>query len=150
MGGLTMPKPLWDEETGAEIAEVLSDMTEPVRLLLFVEDDECAPCQTQRSLLEGVAALSDKLSLEIVSPEERRETVDAYGIDRFPATLPLGEKDYGIRFFGVTGGREFASFLQAIMMISTGRSGLPTELEPLVREIQRPVHIQIFVTLTCP
>jgi thioredoxin-disulfide reductase len=145
-----MPEPLWNEETGAEIAEVLSDMVEPVRLLLFVDDGDCAPCDTQRSLLEGMTALSEKLTLEIVSLEERGEIVDAYDIDKFPATLPLGEKDYGIRFFGVTGGQEFASFLQAIMMISTGRSGLLAELEPLVREIQKLVHIQVFVTLTCP
>jgi alkyl hydroperoxide reductase subunit AhpF len=124
-----MPKSLQDEETEAEIAEVLSDMTEPVRLLLFVADGQCTPCQTQRSLLEGMAALSDKLTLEIVSSEEHRETVNDYGIDRFPATVPLGEKDFGIRFFGVTGGQEFASFLQAIMMISMGGSGPLTELD---------------------
>ena len=145
-----MTELLWDEQTGAEIAEILSEMAEPVKLLLFVEEDDCVPCQTQRNLLEGVAALSDKLMLEILSPRENGQAVEEYGIDRFPATLPLGEEDYGIRFFGVTGGQEFASVLEAILMMSTGHSGLPAELEPLVKQIQKPVHLQVFVTLTCP
>ena len=145
-----MAELLWDAEMGAEISEILSDMAEPVRLLLFVEEGDCAPCQTQQNLLEGLVALSDKLTLEILNPQENREAAEEYGIDRFPATLPLGEKDYGIRFFGVTGGQEFASVLEAILMISRGHSGLPAELEALVRQIQKPVHLQVFVTLTCP
>jgi len=140
----------WDEQTGVEIAEILSEMAGPVKLLLFVERDNCVPCQTQHDLLKGVAALSDKLTLKRLNPRENRQAVEEYGIDRFPATLPLGEKDYGIRFFGVTGGQEFASFLEAILMISRGRSGLPAELEPLVEQIAKPVHLQVFVTLSCP
>jgi len=44
-----------------------------------------------------------------------------HGIDKVPATVPLaGEKDFGIRVFGLTGGYEFASLLEAIEMSSTG------------------------------
>jgi alkyl hydroperoxide reductase subunit F len=141
---------LWDEKTGAEIAKALSEMTDPVQLLLFVEDKPCTACHTQQNLLENVAALSDRLEMKLVrSPEHRRE-VEAYAVDRFPATVVLGQRDYGIRFYGVTAGQEFASFLEAIRMVSKGRSGLDPALEAKVRTIQLPVHLQVFVTLTCP
>jgi glutaredoxin-like protein len=144
-----VPEPLLDENTKAELTEVLSHMAEPVRLLMFVEEP-CAACQTQQNLLETVAALSDRLALEVLNPQEHREAAEEYAVDRYPATVLLGQKDYGIRFFGATAGQEFASFLQTIMMISTGHSGLAPELESLVRSIQLSVHVQVFVTLTCP
>lgn len=146
----TVPESLWDDETGAEIAEVLSHMLEPVRLLLFVEGEGCAACHTQQDLLEALTGLSDRLTLDIYNPQEHRQAVEEYAIDKFPATVPVHEKDYGIRYFGLTGGQEFASLLHTIVMISTGRSGLEPELEALVRRLQAPVHVQVFVTLSCP
>ena len=144
-----MPE-LMNEETKAELVEILSHMREPVRLLFFTEKVQCPACQVQQEILETVTALSEKLELRIFNSQEHQEEVEKYNIDKFPATVPVGEKDHGIRFFGVTAGQEFPSFLQTIMMISTGHSGLAPELEALVRDIEKPVHIQVFVTLTCP
>ncbi len=143
-----MPTPLWDEETGAEIAQVLADMVEPVRLLLFVDDD-CEPCETQRQLLEETAALSDRLTVEVLTSADR-DAIAEYAIARFPATVPLGDRDRGIRFYGLTGGQEYASLLQTVVMLSTGRSALEPELEALVAALDSPVHLQVFITLTCP
>jgi len=161
-----MPE-LMDEATRDQLVEILSHMEAPVRLLLFTDKDECPGCETQQEVLEAVTALSDKLELEIFDAEEHQAEADKehpadnapsewrrpmaeYNIDKFPATVPVGEQDYGIRFFGITGGQEFSSFVETIMMISTGHSGLAPELEALVRNIEEPVHVQVFVTLTCP
>ncbi len=144
-----MPE-LMDEETRAELEQILSQMDQPVTLALFTDPAECPTCETQRQVLESVTALSDKLELRVFDAQENRAEAEQYGIDKFPATVPLGEQDYGIRFFGITGGEEFRSFLQTVMMISTEVSGLPPELEALVRNIHEPVHVQVFVTLTCP
>lgn len=144
-----MPE-LMDEQTRANLVEILSQMKDPVKLLLFTEKVQCPVCQQQQEVLEAVTALSDKLELKIFNSQEHQQEMAKYGIDKFPATVPMGEKDYGIRFFGLTAGEEFASFLQTIMMISTGYSGLAPQLETLVRNIEEPVHIQVFVTLTCP
>jgi len=143
-----MPTPLWDEETGAQIAEVLAGMVEPVRLLLFVGDD-CEACETQRQLLEETAALSEKVTLEVLTPEVQ-DAVAEFDVARFPATVPLGDKDRGIRFYGLTGGQEYASLLQTLVMLSTGRSGLEPELEALVAALDSAVQLQVFITLTCP
>ncbi len=144
-----MPE-LMDEQTRANLVEILSQMKDPVKLLLFMEKVQCPVCQQQQEVLEAVTALSDKLELKIFNSQEHQEEMAKYGIDKLPATVPMGEKDHGIRFFGLTAGEEFASFLQTIMMISTGYSGLAPQLEALVRDIKEPVHIQVFVTLTCP
>ena len=146
-----MPE-LMDEGTQARLLEILSAMVDPVKLVLFTEKVQCPACRTQQELLEAVTALSDRLDLEILNSQEHQEAMAEYGVDKFPATLPLGpgDRDYGMRFFGITGGQEFSSFLQTIMMVSTGQSGLDPQLEALVWNIDQPVHIQVFVTLTCP
>jgi len=144
-----MPE-LMDEQTRAELVEILSHLQEPVEVLLFTEEEACPVCEVQQQVMEDVTALSDKLELQVFQPPGHQAEMDEYGIDKFPATVPVGERDHGIRFFGITGGEEFRSFLQAIIMISTGDSGLAPELESLVRNIEEPVHIQVFVTLTCP
>ena len=144
-----MPE-LMDEETRDKLIKVLAEMSEPVTLFLFTEGDPSPASEMQREILESVVALSDQLDLEVYNGWDHTEEIEAYSIDKIPATVPVGEKDYGIRFFGITAGQEFSSFLQTIMMISTGYSDLAPELEVLVANITQPVHIQVFVTLTCP
>ena len=141
---------IFDEKGKAELIKALQRMAGPVRIVHFTQRSACPNCVTQTQLLEEIAALSDKFTLEIRHLEEDKEMAAKYNVDKVPATLVLGSKDNGIRFFGVTLGAEFPSLLSAIMMVSTDRSGLPPEVEELVKKIDKEVHIQVFVTLTCP
>lgn len=146
-----MPEQLWDDETRTEIAKALSGLRDPVRLLLFLDDEPaCQTCETQQRLLEMLAELSERIDLEIHHLSHDEGTAAEYGVDKVPATIPLADEDHGIRFFGLTVGEEFTSLLQAILMLSIGRTSLDPGLEELIKTIDRPVHIQVFVTLTCP
>jgi alkyl hydroperoxide reductase subunit F len=142
---------LMSPEVRDAVRERLQSLEKPVRMLYFTQKVPCGACAQQAMLLRELAALSDKLTLE-----EHELVADAvlakqYGIDKVPATVPLaGEKDFGIRFFGLTGGYELASLLEAIQMISAGRSGLDPAVERLAKRIRRPTHLEIMVTLTCP
>jgi len=51
-----------------------------------------------------------------------------YGVDKIPATVLLDEngKDYGIKFFGIPSGYEFASLLEDIKLLGTGKERLIT------------------------
>ncbi len=133
-----------------DIAPQLARMGKTVRLIFFTQDHPSGACREQRQLLEELTALSAKLSLEV--RELIADTAEAkrYRIDKVPATVVLGERDHGIRFFGVTGGYEFGSLLESIVMVSTEQSGLDPELAAFVRRIVAPVHLEILVTLTCP
>ena len=101
-------------------------------------------------LLQELATLSEKITLEVHHTEDDKELVTRYKLDKVPATLVFGNEENGIRFYGVTLGYEFPSFLSAMMMASTGVSGLPPEMEEMVKKINKDVHIQVIVTLTCP
>ena len=59
-------------------------------------------------------------------------------------------QDYGIRFYGIPSGYEFTSLLEAVMLVSTGDHGLTPETVKRIGSLRRDVHIQVFVTPTCP
>jgi len=139
-----------DEKTKTELKQILSALVSPVKLVFFTQDNACPACAQQRQLLEEVVSLSDKLELKVYDFVLHGDEAMSFKIDKIPATAVIGEKDYHIRFYGLTAGYEFASLLKAILMVSSGRSGLNPELEGLVRGIKEPVHLQVIVTLTCP
>lgn len=122
----------------------------PVKLLFFTQEYACPPCAQQRQLLEELASLSEKIELQVYDFVSNGNEAKIYGIDKMPATAVLGEKDYGIRFYGLTAGYEFTSLLESILMVSTGFSGLTPQLEGLVKGIKEKVHLQVLVSLTCP
>lgn len=96
-----------------------------------------------------MAGLSKRITLETHGLEDKEQAA-RYKVDKAPATLVMGERENGIRFYGVTLAYEFPSLLSAMMMASTGRSGMPPEMEDMVKRIDKDVHLQVIVTLTCP
>lgn len=79
-----------------------------------------------------------------------KEEAALYGIDKIPAVAVIGEKDYGIRFFGIPSGYEFSSLIESIKLASTGEPQLSPAALEYVQGISEPVHIQVYVTPTCP
>ena len=139
-----------DDKTKDGLKPILADLQAPVRLLLFTQKSSCETCSRQEELLRELCALSDKLKLEVHDLVLDGDTALNYKIDKAPATAVVGERDHGIRFYGLTAGNEFASLLEAVLMVSTGRSNLDPQLEEMVKRIQQPVHLQVMTTLTCP
>jgi alkyl hydroperoxide reductase subunit AhpF len=115
---------------------------------MFTQEMECQFCQHTRELMEEVAALSDKLSVEVYDFVKDKAKALQYQIDKIPATVIEGAKDYGIRLFGIPSGYEFMTLMEDILMVSTGETGLSQKTLSLVESIVTPLHIQAFVTPT--
>ncbi len=139
-----------DEKIKKEVGQLLSNVSNNVRLIYFSREKGCPLCQKQREITEEVVSLSDRLDLQVYDIEKNRKEAERYRVDKVPATAVIGKKDYGLRFYGLTGGHEFTSLIHAIVMVGTGSSGLHPELEKLIKKIDKPVHIEVMVTLTCP
>ena len=133
-----------------KVRQRLEEMTGPVKLVNFTQETECQFCRETRELLEDVAALSDKLSLEVYDLLADADKAKEYGVDKIPATVIVGEKDHGIRYYGIPAGYEFAGLLEDILMVSSGDSGLSPESRKMLEGLDKDVHIQVFVTPTCP
>jgi glutaredoxin-like protein len=134
-----------DKEAVRKKFEALVD---DVKIVFFTQETECRFCRDTHNLTEEVVALSDKLSLEVHDFEAEKDEAARYGVDKIPALIPVGQKDYGIRFFGIPAGYEFASFIEAIVLASTGESGLNEMSRNELKVLSSPTYIQVFVTPT--
>jgi glutaredoxin-like protein len=132
----------------AKVREILGRMDTPVRLVNFTQELECQYCRETRQLLEEVAALSDKLTLEVHDFLVEKAKAEEHKVDKIPATLVLGEKDHGIRYYGIPAGYEFASLLEDIVMVSQGDSGLSPASRGKLAGLKDPLHLQVYVTPT--
>lgn len=139
-----------------------SELVNPVRLILFTQEpsrlilpdsvrgQECPFCQETRQLLEEVAALNAKIQLEIHDFLQEKDLAQKLGVDKIPAILVYGQKEYGLRFFGFPAGYEYGSLLKAIIQVSQGKTDLKESTREALSQVNQPVHIQVFVTPTCP
>lgn len=121
-----------------------------VRLVVFTQEFECEYCEELRKLCEEIALLSDKIRVEVYDFQLDEDLARTLRVDKIPALLLFGEKEYGVRFFGLPSGYEFMTLVEDIIDVSRGTSRLHLDVKERVREIKDQVHIQVFVTPTCP
>ncbi|MBD3191358.1 MAG: glutaredoxin [Candidatus Heimdallarchaeota archaeon] len=127
-----------------------SNMDNPVTIKVFSTKDHCLMCNEMITMMESVAELSDKIKLETCNCSPEAKKAKEYGIKRHPALAIEGDKDYGIRFFGIPAGKEFTSLIETIMMVSTREAGLSNDSLKLLKKLKKKVNIKVFVTLECP
>ncbi|MEM3673326.1 MAG: thioredoxin family protein [Candidatus Bathyarchaeia archaeon] len=130
--------------------EFARNLEKPVEILVFTQEVECKFCAETRQLVHEVAALSDKISVGVYDFVANADKAKQYGVDKVPAIVILGEKDYGVRFYGMPYGYEFQTLTEGIVNVSRGRTDLSEKTKEMLKKVKTPVHIQVFVTLTCP
>ncbi len=139
------------EKDKQEIIKRFENLKDKVKILFFTQELECQYCRETGQLLKELSELSDKIKLETYNFINDKEIADKFGIDKVPGIVVMSEDiDYGIRYYGIPAGYEFSSLLESIEMISTGDTQLSQDVIEKVKTIDKPVHIQVFVTPTCP
>jgi len=130
--------------------EFEKNLRDEVRILVFTQETECPFCKQARELAEEVGAVSTKIKVEVYDFVKDSEKAEEYQIDKVPAIAVLGKKDYGIRFYGLAYGYEFKPFTESIINVSREATNLSEETKKKLASIEKPVQIQVFVSLTCP
>ena len=139
------------EDLKAKVSRIFTENLEgEVKIRYFTQEFECDFCKETRMLLQELAALSQKIRLEVYDFVADAEKAKEFGVDKIPATILSGREEYKVRYFGIPSGYEFSSLIEDIVDVSKGRSRLPPHLVSKVRSISKSLHIQVFVTPTCP
>jgi alkyl hydroperoxide reductase subunit AhpF len=123
-------------------------MVNPVTLVHFTQELNLEYGRETRMLLEEVASLSERVSLDVHDYLLDQDQVAAYKVDKVPATIVRNAKDYGIRFYGLPAGYGFANLLDAMLAVSRGDSGLSDVTKEKLKALSRPLHLEVFVTPT--
>ena len=125
---------------------------EPSRLVVpdYLKGQECMFCKETKALMREVCDLSDKIELilyDFVADEEKAKEWD---IDKIPASIITGNTEKNVRIFGIPSGYEYASLIEAITDASKGSTSLKPETKEALKGIDTAIHMQTFVTPTCP
>jgi glutaredoxin-like protein len=131
-------------------ADFKEKLVDPVKIIMFTQEIECRFCSDTRKLAQELVTLSDKITTEVYDFMADGAKAKELGIKRIPALAILGKKDYGVRIYGIPYGYELQTLINAIVNVSRGKTSLSDKTKQILSDVKSPVHIQVFVTLTCP
>jgi alkyl hydroperoxide reductase subunit AhpF len=132
-----------------DVRRVFERLRDSVKLVVFSQSLASAElCAENEQLVREVAALSDKITVEVLNPAIDRDRAAGYGVDRVPAIVVEGARDYGIRFYGVPTGYEFGNLVDSIVLASTGEPALSDETKTALAGLAADIDIKVFSTPT--
>jgi glutaredoxin-like protein len=139
-----------DKKVVKELQDSFKDLKKDVRLRYFTQEMECRFCKETRELLLELEKTSDHIKLEILDFVKDKAEAEKHGVDKIPAVVVMDEMDYGIKFYGIPAGYEFASLIEAIKLVVSGKHDLRKDTTKFLDGLKKDVHLQVFVTPTCP
>lgn len=144
---------LLNEDIEKQIGEIFSKLKDPVHIILFGSRQNADESGEAHQLAGEVAALSDKLTLENRDIQTDAALADKYHVTQVPAmviTARDGDQvtDRGIRLLGVPTGHDFSAFIHDLLLVSSRDSGLSADTREYLKTLEKPVHLQVFVTPT--
>ncbi|NIA03474.1 MAG: glutaredoxin [Nitrospirae bacterium] len=141
---------LLSDEDRKYLTDEFGKMNELVKLILFSKGDGCASCSDTLQLLEETAGLSEKIEVVKYDLARDNEIAATYNVDRAPTVVIQTNKDIGIRLYGMPSGYEFSTLIEDIIDLGTGTISLAPATKDALAHLAEPVHIQVFVTPSCP
>ncbi len=146
---------LLNEQVVSQISQTFEQMKEPVQILFFGSQDNCEYCTDTRQLLEEVAGIDEKVSLDFYDIKENADMAAKFNVERVPAIVIAAKDedqvtDFGIQYSGIPAGHEFGTLINDIVLVSGRDSGLSAEAREYLKNLDKPLHLQVFVTPTCP
>ena len=102
-----------------------------------------------KQILDELAGLSDRLTVEEVNFVLEKDRAATYGVDRIPAIVVLRDgEDTRMRFYGAPAGYEFMSLVEAVILAGGDDSGLSPGSKTLIAGVSGPLNMEVFVTPT--
>jgi thioredoxin reductase (NADPH) len=131
-----------------QLRQTFAQLTNEIPLYLFVDrnsDDVYA--QVCRQVVRAFRELTPKISIKEYHLDH--ELAAKWEVQSSP-TLLIDPEHYNIRWLGAPMGEEGRSFLEAMLLLGMGRSNLSDQSLNVIKRIDSPRHIKIFVSPTCP
>lgn len=138
-----------------QINEAFTELKEPVQILYFGSKDNCDHCHETKQLLEEVVVLNEKLELRLYDIQDDHEIADQFNVFNAPGIVIAAKDgsqvtDQGVQFSGIPSGHEFGTLINDILMVSGRDSGLTAKTREFLKNLTKPLVLQVFVTPSCP
>ncbi len=139
---------LIDQETGDYLRKKFADeMTRTVKVEVFRGEANPEAAEFSVNLVTELSQLSDAIRFEVKALDEQAA---AEGITASP-TLRIGhDLGYRLEYWGAPLGHEAEAFIDTLVLVSSGESGLSAGSGALLELLDSEVRAYSFVTPTCP
>jgi glutaredoxin-like protein len=141
---------LISEKDRQQLGKLFEDLPHEVKIIFFTQEIECQFCKVTHELIDEICSLSPKFKLEVYDYVKDADTAKLYGIDKIPAIALIGERDTGIRFYGIPAGYEFTTLIEDLIDVARRDVSLAAPLKAELAKVTKPVHLQVMVSPTCP
>jgi thioredoxin reductase (NADPH) len=136
------------EELQAQLRPRLKDLPYEVPLVLLTRPGRNdLLTEAARFLIRVIREVTPRVSLR--EYDLGHERAKSWQADRAP-TLLLDPERYRIRWLGAPVGEETLAFIEALVMTGHRETNLSEESRKILRKIDSPRHIRLFVSLSCP
>ena len=144
-----------NEKILKQIEEAFVEIQEPVQILYFGSQDQCDTCAETQQLLEEVAAVHPKVELTIYDLQKNRDIAEKFNVTNVPGIVVAAKdntevRNLGVQFSGTPSGYEFSTLINDVLAVSRRDSGLSNTTREFLKQLDQPVHLQVFVTPSCP
>jgi alkyl hydroperoxide reductase subunit AhpF len=142
---------LLSEQDRQVVARHLEAIAHPITALFFTQTIGAPETVlVTKQILDEVAGLTDKVTVEEVNLILERDRADAYAVEHAPAiVLQRDGDDTGIRFLGAPAGYEFMSLIEALILAGSDDSGLSADSKALIAaHVTEPMELLVFATPT--
>ncbi len=121
-----------------QLQDYMARLVYPIKLLANV--DEAASSQEMLEMLEEVASLSEKITLNREIDTSKR--IPSFEVNRDTDTT-------GISFAGIPSGHEFTSFVLALLQAGGHPLKIDAEKIEQIKNIQGKFHFETYISLSC-
>jgi thioredoxin reductase (NADPH) len=136
------------EQVQREIAELFQGIHVEIPVFLFVQPGKNDVfSDAARQALRFFRQITDKIELREYNLSH--ETAQKWEVKHSP-TLIFDPDRYNIRWLGAPLGEEGRIFLEALILIGSQKSNLNEHSLQVIKKIDQPRHIKVFVSASCP
>lgn len=136
------------EQAQAQLMALFASMEHEVPLILFTSPSQNEPLsQASRQVIRAIRELAPKVSLR--EYDLGHDLAGKYEITSAP-TLLLDPDHYNVRWLGAPAGEEAKALVEAIIMMGSRATHLSEGALGVLRQIDSPRHVKVFVSLSCP
>ena len=131
-----------------QLKATFEQLPNDIDLYLFTaKGHEDAFTQANREVIRAFRELSAKITLREYDLDH--ELARKWNVTSSP-TLLIAPEQYAIRWLGAPMGEEARTFLETLILVGMGKSQLSDQSLNVIKKIDSPRNVKVFVSPTCP
>lgn len=131
-----------------QLRETFDKLPNDIPLYMFADrGEDNVFTQTNRQIVRAFREMSSRITFREYYMDN--ELAGKWNVDRSP-TLLIAPERYNIRWLGAPVGEEGRIFLETLIFAGMGKSNLNEQTLGVLKKVDTPRNIKVFVSATCP